>query len=197
MYVGEVGRASGCRHEVGQAHLPTRQRVGARECHLAVHAHVLLLAVLRALAHEHLVERLEHESLFAIHHEAVFKGKREVLGYHAVGGEGLWVAHAARHVHFHGGGTVGEASGLEHEVFQRLVVSILVHARVHHLSLYGYGLVVHGRLLGWNEKHVVFFQRNVRHGVVHYALYVDRNHAQRAVGLHAVHHGACRESIFG
>lgn len=101
-YVGEVGGSAGCFHEVGQACLPVRQRVGAGERHFAVNAHVLLHGIARVFADVYLIERLEHEALLAVDDKAVFQGERIGLGDDAVCGQRLGVTDPPCHIHLHG-----------------------------------------------------------------------------------------------
>ena len=58
------------------------------------------------------------------------------------------------------------------------------------------GALVLGLLLGGNEENVVLAQGDVGDGAVEDALQIDAEHFQRAVGLHAMHHGAVEEGIF-
>ena len=63
--------------------------------------------------------------------------------------------------------------------------------------MYGDGALGLCFLFRGHEEHVVLAQRDVGHRTVEDALQVDTQHFQRAVGLHAVHHGAVQEGFLG
>ena len=61
--------------------------------------------------------------------------------------------------------------------------------------MYCYSLLLHHLLFRRYEEHVVGFQSEVGYGTLHNSVDVDGNHLQRAVFLHAVHHGMCCECL--
>ena len=119
------------------------------------------------------------------------------MGNHGVGHQCLRVDNAARHIDLDRRCALLQTTSLQDEVLECLVVGILVDARIHHLTVNGDGAFYLCLLLRGHEEHVVLAQRDIGHSAVEHALQVDAQHFQRAVGLHAVHHGAVQEGLFG
>ena len=163
LHVGKAGHTAALGYQVAQALVLLGQRIVAHKLHLAFHQHVLLCIVAGALAHKHLVERLQHEAWLAINHEAVFQGEAERLSHNGVGHRSLGIDDAARHKHVHHRGRLLQSACLQHKVFQCLVGSILIHTRIEHLAMNGDGLLLMHVLTGGHKQHILVLQRNVAH----------------------------------
>ena len=119
------------------------------------------------------------------------------MGDDGVGHQRLWVYNAACHIDLHRRGALLQTTSLQDEVFKRFVVGILVDAGIHHLTMYGDGALNLCFLLRGHEEHVVLAQRDVGYSAIQHALQIYAQHFQRAVGLHAVHHGTVHERLLG
>ena len=132
-----------------------------------------------------------------VNDEAVFQREVERLGQDGVGCQRIGIADASRYHHVMHRCRLLQSSGLQHEVFQRLVVGILVGTRILHLSVNGDGLLFLCLYAGGDEQHILVSEGDVGNSAVEDALNVDRQRLECAVSLHAVHDGMLGEGLFG
>src|SRR5574344_1428963 len=182
-------------HQVAQAIVLVYHGIVACKIDRTCNGDILLDCITRTRAHSHLIIRLQHKSLFTIHHKAILQCKREGFCQTLIVHQSSWIIYSPIHIHLDSRSRIGQATCLKHEILHSCVFCIHIHTRVVHLASDGQRLISPHLLFAWNEEHVTLAQWNICYRTIHDAIDVHRHNLKCEVFLQSVHDRTIGEGI--